>query len=99
MWAQIAVAPFVHDHTTTVVSLSHGRPLSGSEKPPQRSTTVVPSTVTETDAPTSPRWLKLSSNSWRTRSNLGSHVPWITAGLTWAMVFASVWKMTGHPFG
>ena len=47
--AQSAVAPLVHDQTRPMVSRSHAAPVAGSATPPQRSTTVSPSTVTQTD--------------------------------------------------
>src|SRR5258708_20351416 len=78
MCAQSAVAPLVHDQTTPIVSRSHARPAAGSALPPQRSITVSPSRVTQTDAPTSSRSAKLRSKASRTPSNRGSHVlPWL----------------------
>jgi len=64
-----------YDHTTTVVSCAHGRPVAGSARPPHRSTTCVPSSVMHTEAPTSARSAKLRSNSVRTRSKAASHEP------------------------
>jgi hypothetical protein len=43
----------VVDQTLTIVFSDHGVVLASSAQPPQMSTTVSPSTVTETDAPTS----------------------------------------------
>src|SRR6266540_1936727 len=74
-WAHRAVAPLVHDQTTTIVSSTHGARVPGLATPPHRSTTTSPSTVTETEAPTSPRSAKLRSNSSRTAANRGSAVP------------------------
>jgi hypothetical protein len=75
MCAQSAVAPFVADHTLPTVSALQARPLAGSAVPPHMSTTVSPSMVTHTDAPTSPRSAKLRSNSSRTCANRDVHVP------------------------
>ena len=75
MCAHSAVAPFVHDHTSPIVSRSHARPVSGSAVPPHRSTTGSPSTVTHTEAPTSSRSAKFRSNSSRTAPNAVAHVP------------------------
>src|SRR6266545_2833996 len=49
--AHSATAPLVADHTLPIVSWAHG--WSGRAVPPHRSTTVCPSSVTHTDAPTS----------------------------------------------
>ena len=46
-----------------------------SLQPPARSTTVMPPTMTHTDAPTSPRSAKLRANSSLTEAKRGSHVP------------------------
>src|SRR4051812_726627 len=62
-----------------MVSRSHRRPVAGSAMPPHRSTTVSPSTVTQTDAPTSPRSAKFRASSSRTSSKPGAHVPSISA--------------------
>ena len=75
MWAHSAVAPFVQEYTTTRVSASHGRSVDGSATPPHRSTTVRPSTVTHTAAPTSSRSAKLRASSSRTASKPDSHTP------------------------
>src|SRR5690349_3069933 len=80
MCAHSAVAPLVHDQTSTRVSSVHSAPVAGSAVPPQRSTTVRPSTVTVTDAPTSSRSAKFRSNSARTSTNRGSCVPLTVIG-------------------
>src|SRR4051794_3157268 len=70
-----ATAPFVQDQTTPMVSGSHAPPVVGSATPPHRSTTVSPSSVTQNDAPISPRSARLRSNSSRTDAKRGSQVP------------------------
>ena len=80
MCAHSAVAPLVPDQMWVTVSSVHGRPVPGSATPPHRSTTVSPSTVTQTDAPTSPRPVKLRVNSSRTWSNSGAQLPWVSMG-------------------
>src|SRR5439155_6866700 len=52
---------------------AQARPIARSAVPPQRSITVSPSRVTQTEAPTSRRSAKLRSNSSRTAPNRGSH--------------------------
>jgi len=68
MWAHRAVAAFVHENTTTRVCSAHARPVAGSASPPHRSTTVSPSTVIVTAAPTSSWAAKLRANARRTAS-------------------------------
>jgi hypothetical protein len=55
MWAQSAVAPLVEDQTCVSVSDCQGAPVSSRAVPPHKSTTVSPSHMTHTEAPTSPR--------------------------------------------
>src|SRR5690348_18373622 len=72
--AQNADAPLVQEKTTQIVSRSQGSP-STALHPPQRSTTVRPSSVSETLAPTSPRVAKFSTNASATAEHLASQVP------------------------
>ena len=71
-WAHSAVAPFVQLCTTETVSRSHAVPALASAMPPHTSTTVVPSSVTHSDAPTSARSVKLRTNSSTTGANRSS---------------------------
>ena len=73
--AHSAVGPLVVDHTFTRVSRSHGRLRAASAQPPHRSTTVRPSSMTVTAAPSSPRSRKFSSNAARTAANRSSQWP------------------------
>src|SRR5687768_7682804 len=73
--AHSAVAPLVQENTIETVSPVHGRRVAGSATPPQRSTTVRPSTVSASEAPTSPRPLKLRTNSSASISNAESQRP------------------------
>src|SRR5215467_5612317 len=82
IWAQSEVAPLVEDHTTLIVSSFQGPFVTGRAIPPHISTTVSPSKVTQTDAPTSPRCWKFCLNSSATRSNLASQNPLISPWLT-----------------
>src|SRR5262245_53358810 len=81
MCAQSAVIAFVVEKTLTMVSRSHGRVRAASAWPPQRSTTIRPSTVAANDAPTSRPSSKLAANASRTAAKRGSHSPWIMASL------------------
>src|SRR5262245_6760381 len=78
MCAQSDVAPLVADQRWLTVSSCQASPVSGRATPPHRSTTVSPSTITHTEAPTSPRLRKFSMNSRRTRLNSGCQVPEIS---------------------
>src|SRR5262245_3841371 len=81
MCAQSAVIAFVVEKTLTMVSRSHGRVRAASAWPPQRSTTIRPSTVAANDAPTSRPASKLAANASRTAAKRESHSPWIMASL------------------
>src|SRR5580700_5608209 len=59
-----------------MVSLSQGRVLASSAKPPQRSTTVSPSRVAQHEAPTSAPLAKFASKASRTELNLSATKPW-----------------------
>src|SRR5690242_15911016 len=74
MCAQKADAPLVQEKTTQTVLCSQGSP-STALRPPQRSTTVLPSRVTATLAPTSPRSSKFATKASATPENFESHVP------------------------
>src|SRR5215470_13277742 len=76
MCAHNVVIPLVVDATLTIVSRSHGLVRAASAKPPQRSTTGLPSTYTQTAAPTSPRLVKFSAKASRTAAKRGSQTPW-----------------------
>ncbi|MDP9845894.1 hypothetical protein J2853_005105 [Streptosporangium lutulentum] len=73
--AAVAVTAFVHEYTSTGVSLSQARPVCRSAIPPHRSTTGSPSRNTANAAPSSSPSAKCLSNTSRTRENRGSHVP------------------------
>ena len=76
MCAHNAVAAFVHENTSEIVSSVHGAAASSAAtRPPHRSTTVSPPTLTHTDAPTSSRFVKFSMNASPTLENSGSHRP------------------------
>src|SRR6478609_6696014 len=75
-WAHVAVMPLVQEYTTTSVSASHaGASGSSALRPPQRSTTRSPSTVTHTEAPTSSNSSKLRRKASATASKWGWQVP------------------------
>src|SRR5579871_5247557 len=78
IWAHNEVAPLVEDHTTPIVSSFQGTFVAGRAVPPHKSTTVLPSSVTQTDAPTSSRSWKFFTNSSATCSNLASQNPLIS---------------------
>ena len=67
----MAVAPFVLEATTMMLSSAHGRPLSWSATPPQRSTTFSPWWYTLQAAPTSPLCSKFAAKVSWTRSKPG----------------------------
>jgi hypothetical protein len=75
MCAHSAVAPLVQEKTMLIVSFCHGALVFGSAVPPHRSTTVSPPTVTQTEAPTSPRSPKLRSNASAILSKPGLQLP------------------------
>ena len=75
MWAHSAVAPLVQEKTMPTVSFFHGALVLGSAVPPHRSTTVLPPTVTHTEAPTSPRSPKLRSKASAILSKPDVQVP------------------------
>src|SRR4051812_47617916 len=58
-----------------MVSFSHGRVFASSAKPPQRSTTVSPSTVAQKLAPMSAPLVRLASKAERTGANLSRVKP------------------------
>ena len=72
---QVLVRPFVPEKTLAKVLSRQCRRRRASAWPPHRLTTRSPSTQTATAAPTSPRRVKLFSNSARTASNFAAHVP------------------------
>src|SRR5215467_11490529 len=82
IWAHNEVAPLVEDHTTQMVSSFQEVLVAGRAIPPHKSTIVLPSSVTHTDAPTSSRSWKFFTNSSATRSNFASQNPLISPCLT-----------------
>src|SRR5262249_45189066 len=74
MCAHNADAPLVAENTIETVSRDQGAPPSAT-LPPHRSSTVWPSTVMHTLAPSSPRFSKLSTKVSNTALNFGSYSP------------------------
>jgi len=68
---ELRLTPRPVDEIKATVSELHGFVCSASIHPPQRSTTGTPSTVTATQAPTSPRSMKFRSNSSMPRPSSG----------------------------
>src|SRR4051812_9507619 len=93
----------VVENTLMIVSSSHGTPLASSCRPPQRSTASSPSTVTATDAPTSPSTAKFSAKASFTAPKPSSQRPLMSTmgcslrvgGLDGAEVEAGVARL-GH---
>src|SRR5437660_9694565 len=75
MRAQSAVMGLVVDHTLVMVSASHGSAPAASRLPPQRSTTVSPSSTTATEAPTSRPSSKWAVKASRTAAKRASQLP------------------------
>ena len=75
MLKQIAVMPLATDIMQTVVGASHGLRFAPSRQPPQMSTTVRPSSMTEHAAPTSSSTRKFSMNASTTARYSGANVP------------------------
>src|SRR5215472_14360048 len=90
IWAHSAVAPLVEDHTTPIVSSFHGTFVAGRASPPHKSTTVFPSSATQTEAPTSPRSWKFFTNSSATSSNFVSQNPLTSPILTFVLTLGEV---------
>ena len=65
------------DQTFTSVSACQASCLAMSLCPAHRSTTFFPSRTTDTQAPISPRSVKLSENACLTRLNRVSQLPWM----------------------
>src|SRR6185437_13561251 len=74
-----------------MVSFSQGRVFSASAQPPQRSTTISPSSVAQNEAPTSAPEVRLVSNAARTAGNRSPTKPPIDPS---AMVPSSL--IAGH---
>lgn len=70
-----AVIVLVVEWTATMVFVSQGLVFASSAKPPQRSTTVSPSTVTQHEAPTSAALARFASKASRTELNLSATKP------------------------
>src|ERR1700677_4896136 len=65
-----------------MVSFSHGRVFAWSEKPPQRSTIVSPSTVAQHEAPTSAPLVRFAAKISRTWLNFSAtHPCTLSAGI------------------
>ena len=91
MCAQSAMPPLVEEKTIEIVSLSHASP-PGDLRPPQRSTTGLPSMLMAQLAPTSPRVSKLVTKASSTPENFGSQVP-----STWpALVLTEIFCMSSY---
>src|SRR5581483_6862909 len=80
VFAQTAVAPFVHENAMHNVSRSHGRAGSTSARPPQMSTIASPSRYTVHAAPMSPCSAKFAANASATRSKPGVTTPRTSTG-------------------
>ena len=64
--AQTVLSALLTEKTSTSVSRRHGRVRAASAQPPQRSTTIRPSSAIATAAPTSPRSVKFVAKASRT---------------------------------